>query len=375
MPKIRIVYFQHNPVLGATEEFFYSLICALNKEKFEIVFVCPEAESLRPLVERLAVLDIKTHYFSGRINHGILILKLIGLFIRLKPDIIHFNDPGLDGIIASRLARVPVLLVTYHVPLLNIRYNLKARLLRKLAFKYCGLNFIFVDEYNAVLGKKKYGIADESAHVIYTGIPSDRFDEKFDKNEVFDEFRLDRNCRVIANVARLEHEKGAHFLIDIAPGVIEQFKNVRFFLVGEGSYRTRLEELIEKKGLKEYFIFTGFRKDIPRLMSAFEMLVMPSLWEGLSFAAIEASAMRLPVIATDVGGMRSLVKDKITGFLLPPSDIKALSDSILWLLRHPQEAKQMGQEGRKRFEELFTQQMMVQKTEGLYASLLKKALH
>jgi glycosyltransferase involved in cell wall biosynthesis len=102
------------------------------------------------------------------------------------------------------------------------------------------------------------------------------------------------------------------------------------------------------------------------------MLVMPSWFEGLCFAVIEASAMGLPVIATDVGGLRRSVVDGKTGLLIPPHDPEALAKAILWMLEHSKESKEMGLAGRKYFEELFTQDRMVEKTEELYEGLLGK---
>ena len=101
------------------------------------------------------------------------------------------------------------------------------------------------------------------------------------------------------------------------------------------------------------------------------MLVMPSLFEGLAFATIEASAMGIPVIATFVGGMRFSVIEGETGILVPPRDSRALAEAILWVLCHPQEAKDMGLAARKRFEEHFAQGRMIKETETLYTDLLK----
>ena len=93
---------------------------------------------------------------------------------------------------------------------------------------------------------------------------------------------------------------------------------------------------------------------------------MPSLFEGLCFAVIEASAKGVPVIAASVGGMRRSVADGKTGILVPPADSRALAEAILWMLGHPQEAREMGQAGKQHFAELFTQEQMVNNTIALY---------
>jgi len=95
-------------------------------------------------------------------------------------------------------------------------------------------------------------------------------------------------------------QKGQKYLIEAASIVIEQIKSVKFFFVGEGELESELKALIKKKYLEDYFVFTGYRHDVPLLLSAFEILVMPSLFEGLCFTVIEAQAMGIPVIATRV---------------------------------------------------------------------------
>ena len=99
---------------------------------------------------------------------------------------------------------------------------------------------------------------------------------------------------------------------------------------------------------------------------------MPSLFEGLCFAALEAQAMGVPVIAARVGGMRRSVSDGITGILVPPSDAAALAKAILRMLGHPREAQAMGLAGKRYFTELFTQERMVNNTVAIYKSLFAK---
>ena len=187
---------------------------------------------------------------------------------------------------------------------------------------------------------------------------------------MYRELSLDDECRIIGNIARLSAQKGQKHLIEAAAIIVEQNKSVKFLFVGEGELEAELKALVEGKGLQNYFIFTGHRTDIPRLLSALEMLVMPSLFEGLSFAAMEASAMGIPVIATAVGGMQDLVINGQTGLLVEPGVSIALAQAILWMLGYPQEAKKMGSAGQERFRELFTQKLMIEKTEELYESLL-----
>lgn len=372
MQKPHIIYLQQNLALGACEEYLYLLMEGVDKDRFNAAFVCPGNPVFDSLVIKVEALGIKAYRYEPGSSNYRLIRHLQSFFRKLKPDIVHINDPCLLGIIAARLAGVPILLMTHHTPELNRKYNLKARLLERIAFKYCGIYAIFTSEYDRDTGIKKDKIPPQRSSVIYYGLPPERFSHKYDKKEIYDEFSLDEECRIVGNIARLSSQKGQRYLIEAAPLVIKEIKAVKFFFVGEGELEPELKARVQQNGLQDYFIFTGQRADIPRLLSAFEILVMPSLFEGLCFAVIEASAMGVPVIATAVGGLRRSVIDGKTGLLIPGGDSRALARAILWMLARPKEAQEMGLAGRKYFEGLFTQEMMVKKTAELYKILLDK---
>ena len=366
---MRIIYFQQNLALGACEEYFYLLMQGLDKTRFDITLVCPEDAILHPLAAKVEALGVRVHRYSLTTANYI---YLRALFRRLKPDIVHFNDPCLVGIIAARLAGVPVLLMTHHTPELNRRYNFRGRVIERMAFDYCKLHVIFTSEYDRDAGIKKDRLSPQRSFVIYYGLPADKFSQRYNRKEIYGEFSIAEDSRIIGNIGRLAYQKGQKYLIEAASIVIDRFKSAKFFFVGEGGLESEFKGYIKEKGLEDYFIFTGYRTDIPRLLSAFEMLVMPSLFEGLCFAVIEASAMGIPVIATSVGGMRRSVVDNKTGLLVPPSDPEALAKAMLRILEYPEEAKEMGLAGQKYFTEMFTQEKMVKNTEGLYLGLLNK---
>lgn len=369
---MKILYFQQNPALGATEEYLYYLMRGVDKSRFEVEFAYPQDSIFYPLISKLENLGVKACPYLLDSNHILLIKRLRTLFLDKKPHLVHFNDPCLDGIIAAALAGVPVLVMTHHTPELNPRYNIKAKFIKKIAFRYCGVRFIFTSEFDRDTGIKKEKIAPDKSYVIYYGLPEEKFRDQFDKKEVYREFSLDPGCHMIVNIARLAAQKGQKYLIDAASFVVKRFQSVKFFFIGEGELESELKAKVKEKGLEDYFVFTGHRADIPRLLSASDMLVMPSLFEGLCFAAIEAQAMGVPVIATSVGGMRRSIVNGKTGILVKPGDLNALAEAIFWILEHPKEAKDMGLSGKRHFSEFFTQDKMLRETEALYKELIQK---
>lgn len=364
--KPNIIYFQQNLAIGACEEYFYLLMEGIDRAKFEVSFVCPSQAVLDTLVNKVTGLGIAVYRYPASNNYG----YLQSLFREVKPGLIHFNDLCIKGIISGHMAGVPVLVMTHHTPELNRNYNFKGRVFEKIAFRYCRPYIIFTSEYDRETGIKKDKISKKRSFVIYYGLPPERFNQRYDKKDIYKEFSLNEECRIIGSIGRLVPQKGHSYLIEAALIVLEKYRNVKFFIVGEGGLELELKALVQKKGLQNYFVFTGYRSDIPKILSAFEIMVMPSLFEGLCFAVIEASAMGVPVIATKVGGMQCSVIDRKTGLLVPPRNPQALANAILWMLERPEEAKEMGQAGRNHFEELFTQGRMIEKTEELYEMLL-----
>src|SRR4030042_202520 len=165
MVKPRIIYFQQNLAVGATEEYFYLLMEGMDKARFNLAFICPEDNILDSLVKKVEALGVAVYRYSLHTSNYLVILRLQSLLRKLKPDLIHINDPCLLGILAARLAGVPILLVTHHTPELNRKYNLKGRILERIAFRHCGLNFIFTSEYDRETGIKKDRIAGERSFV------------------------------------------------------------------------------------------------------------------------------------------------------------------------------------------------------------------
>jgi glycosyltransferase involved in cell wall biosynthesis len=366
LSKVSVVYFQQNIAQGACEEYFYLLMQGIDKNRFVAAFICPDDSVLDTLAIRVNALGIKVHRYSLAGPNCRLILRLKALFCKLKPQIAHFNDPCLNGIIAARLAGVPLLVMTHHTPELDRKYNWRGRLMERIAFRFCKPKIIFTSDYDKNTGIKKDALSEADCFVVHYGLPPERFIRGLSRQEIYKEFSLTEGCQIIGNVARLTPQKGLEYLIEAAPLIIEKFKSVKFFFVGKGELEAELKAKVKEKGLGDYFIFTGFRTDIPRLLSAFEILVMPSLFEGLCFSVIEASAMGVPVVATAVGGMRRSVIDGKTGVLVPPKDPEALAKVILWLLGHPEEAKQMGSAAKVHFNENFIQERMVRETEEFY---------
>ena len=265
-------------------------------------------------------------------------------FRRLRPAIVHVTEVLPPALVAARLAGVRRLLVTHHTPELPRADNAAGRLWWRLGWLARPTVV-----YTSQADRERDGRAPSV--VVPLGIDLDRFASG---TPVLD-------GTVVGNVARLAEQKGQRTLLAAAPLVLERRPDVRFVIAGEGELRAELEG-----GPVELL---GARDDVPDLLASFAVFAFPSRYEGLCLAVIEAQAAGVPVVATPVGGIRETVVEGETGWLVPPDDPRALAERILWVLDHPEEARAVADEARRRAHERYSERAMVEATLALYAAM------
>jgi glycosyltransferase involved in cell wall biosynthesis len=178
---------------------------------------------------------------------------------------------------------------------------------------------------------------------------------------------------VVAILAVLEERKGHRFLLDAARVLKERGRRINYVFAGDGSKKAQLQRMVQMLGLREEVSFVGFVKDVPKFLSSIDVLVLPSLYEGLGVAALEAMAAGKPVVATRVGGLAESIVDGETGFLVPSRDATALAEAIQKLVDNPFMARAMGQKGTARVLSIFTMERMARQNEAYYYALLEGA--
>lgn len=190
--------------------------------------------------------------------------------------------------------------------------------------------------------------------VIPNGVDTRRYARHTERDATRARLGLAEGDQFVAVVAMFKEQKGHRYLIEAAATLAPAFPNARFLLIGDGELRGDLERRVAAANLEATVRLPGLRPDVPELLAAADLFVLPSLWEGLPMALIEAMAAGLPVVATDVSGTRGVVVDGETGLLVPPGDAVALSRAIATLLDNPGRAAQMGSAGRRRVDGLFS---------------------
>jgi glycosyltransferase involved in cell wall biosynthesis len=282
--------------------------------------------------------------FSCRSQLDLKLASSIREFIKKnRVDIIHCHGykSNFYGLLASR-GQVPS--VTTNHNWLTAHWKLKT---------YCFLDSLWIRFFDRIVAvsnevKKdmlKYKIPKEKIRVIDNGICLERFEKLVETRKIKSQLGLEEKTRVIGTIGSLGIEKGHIYLLEAARQVLDVVKDLKFLVIGDGPLRKPLEEKSEELGIKKHVIFLGQRKDIPELLMAMDIFVLPSIKEGLPIALLEAMAAKRPVIATRVGAIPKVIENKDTGILVEPKDIKGLRDAIMNLINDPERMNLLAQEG------------------------------
>ena len=360
---------------------------ALREEGYVSEAACAEG----PYVEELRSAGFRVHTipFQRRAlstAHFKAYAELYRLIRTRAYDIVHVHTPVAQvlGRIAARRAGVPVILYTSHGFQFDVRRPVWARVairqLERLLARWT--DFIFTQSGEDAETAVRVGIADANRVVwIGNGIELSRFHPGPSEDGVRREFGLEPDDRVVAFVGRIVRHKGILELIEAMSLVREKLPSAKLLVIGENSFpdvatRRVVEPLIQKavgsNGLLDTIRFTGFRDDVPRLLRAADLMVLPSRGgEGMPRSIIEAMSTGLPVVATDVRGSREEVVHGETGLLVPPRDPQCLAAAILELLSDSDKAREMGMRGRQRALELYDERVVLERQLRVYRQLVE----
>ena len=199
-----------------------------------------------------------------------------------------------------------------------------------------------------------YSIPPERIVAIRNGIDVKRFDEEIDSVAVRAELGIAPDDRVAILVGRFAARKGHSCAMRAAKLASARVRGFKMIFAGEGELESELRAEAEELGVSDHVLFVGFRRDIPRLLAASDVLLLPSEDECLPLVILEAMSSRLPVIATDIGGISEAVDDGRTGILVRPRDAEGLADAVVEVLDDREHGRAMGLEGRRKVEAEFS---------------------
>lgn len=218
---------------------------------------------------------------------------------------------------------------------------------------------------------KDFGVAAGRVELIYNGIDGRRFSPKTKDEREFEKTKigLDQRAKVIGHIGRLSSVKGQGFLIEAVGRLRSQGRDIRCLIIGDGPEEKNLRRLISERRLEGVVFLCSSVSRTDLALSVMDVFVMPSLQEGLGLSILEAQAQGVPVVATRVGGILTIIDDRATGMLVPPADPAALSGAIAELLDNPALRDGIVGKAKRQVAEKFSLEAMAQKTLELYEKL------
>jgi glycosyltransferase involved in cell wall biosynthesis len=314
-------------------------------------------KSLAELVKRYDVDVVQTHLLAS--------LDFLVLFLLYTTDL----RVVLWTFHNARFELTAAMLPKHKWLLLPKRYS--HRLLYRMA-SHLVSGFIAVSDEVEKAMIETIGPIQDKIVVVDNGVDVRRYGRPVDRVAIRHQLGLETNTRLIATVATLKEQKGHRYLIEAMAAIVPRHPDLHVLFIGDGEQREELQVQVERLNLGHHIHFLGSRSDVPQMLAASDLFVLPSLWEGLPMALLEAMATGLPIVATEVSGTVQVMVPNETGILVPPGDSMQLAQAIERLLSDPERAQAMGAAARRRVEAEFSAQRQVDEHLALYHRLLKR---
>jgi glycosyltransferase involved in cell wall biosynthesis len=423
--KIKVIHIITRFDKGGSAENAFLTICGLDKERYQVTLVTgalikENNNDLENFAIAVNIADVQANgvrWFSVRhlvrelnpLSDMAAFFSLCGIIRREKPDIVHTHTSkaGFLGRWAAWLYRVPIIVHTphghvfwgYFKPLKTRLFIMLERLTARITDAMIMLTPQEMKDHLALR------IApEEKFTIIHSGVDLNKFNpekspnlvipakegsektaKRLDYNGNDNIERMRKNSRlpdeggelpevaenkvVIGTVGRLTAIKGQDVLIGAVSELKQAGEDVFLVLLGEGERRGDLEEMARRLEVSGSICLLGWRPDVATVMASFDIFCLPSLNEGMGKVIVEAMAMGLPIVASDVGGIKDLVRNGENGLLVPPGDAAALKEALWSLCRDPEKRRRMGAAGRQTAP-LYSAGEMIQQIDRLYGRLL-----
>jgi glycosyltransferase involved in cell wall biosynthesis len=380
---IKILYIDTHYIYAGGQNHLIRLIDGLDKTKyFPMVLCARENKKFIQELERrnIKFFPIKTKNLitENKILKAILqtpnflylVFKTISIIKKEKIDILQANlfYSALFSLIAAKLCKKPFLW-TLH----TLDEVFKYQIFIKFLSEFSDSTITICNNYTEIA--KKEGINVSKFQTIYDGIKVKEIISNIG------ELRINNQLikkPIVAMIGRIDTEqKRQQDFIEAAEIVLKEIPEVYFLIVGgtsnpyEEKQKKELESLIKKKIISHRVLLTGFISNLEEILANIDIFVLPSVKEGVPAAILEAMVAKKPVIATNVGGIPEVVIDGETGFLVEPKNPKVIAEKIIFLLKNPERAKEMGESGYQRIKNYFTLEKMAREHEKLYEELIK----
>jgi len=356
--------------VGGAEMMVADIAAGLDPGRFEVAVAClgepgPLGEELSRRGQRVVSLGLdlkRTGLFS-------LVLRVRRLLQEIRPDILHTHlyHANLYGRLAALGLGLSGVVATVH----NIYSRVKLhRCLANYILSRLG-DCVLVFSPQVKEDVLRYDrVPAARLKMLTPGVRLEEPDPRATREEIRGRLGVSGFC--LGNVARLEEQKGHEDLLAAVSQVCREIPGLTLLLVGDGSRRPRLQALVQELKLEQVVRFLGTRRDIPQILRALDVFVMPSRWEGIPLTLLEAMGCGLPVVSTRVGRAPEIIQDGVNGCLTPVADPEVLAQAILELYREPRKRHEWGEQARRTVREKYTLAHFMDQFAAIYLELYEK---
>ncbi len=357
--------------MHGVKRLFGWMIPRFDPARFDVSLVSLRKKDLSE--ETLDALGIDITYLHKSKFDPSTLTALLTIIDRKRIDVLHLHGYGATtfGRVAGAMRGIPAILHE-HANLTDTPWFQKVA--DRLLERYTDIA-IAVSKSTADFVINARLVPADKVKIVYLGAPHDEFSRVRSAEEVTEARRLlgiAPGDFAIGTVTRLHESKGNAYLVEAARLVLDRKPSAKFVVVGEGPLREPLEAQARQLGLGDRFVFVGFVRDVAGVLSAFDLSVFPSLWEGTPLTVFEALASGKPIVATDADGLLDVLTDRHDARIVPRRDAAALADAILDLMNDPVERARLAAAARVTAQR-YDITAFVRKMEQLYVRLCNGA--
>lgn len=361
--KIKILYVITSLGIGGAERLLVSYLKLLDHKKYEfnVVALWEKPDDLKKEIEeycKVTVLKIKSRFSPSVVFH------LAKLIRQTKPDIIHshlFQARFYTGF-AHLISNYGILITHKHNNVNPKKHNVFI-LLEMISIFLSKQVIAISNSVKSSLCKFEL-ISSKKIFVLHNAIDYEKFFKIAASNKI-----LIGKPIVIGTICRLEPQKGINYLLLAMKIILTKFPTVQLEIVGDGSLLQELKELTGKLGISNSVKFFGKFADVIPFYSRMNIFILPSLYEGFGIVLLEAMSAGIPVIATNVDGIREVVINGVSGILIRREDPEAIADAVFKIIENPQMADTLVEAGLERSKS-FDIKEHVMKLDNFYSNLL-----
>lgn len=363
MQKLKVLFINSIQMWGGAEVWLMDVMHGLEGRGHDVTLVCRPGTILEKNA-RAEGFDVVAMKMRGDVDPFV----IYNVMHVMKSKGIQVMSTNMDkelrfGGLAAKLAGDVVV-----IPSREVDYPLKNNLRYRLTYNWLA-DYVLANSESTkqTLLSSAPWLDEDRIEVVYKGInPTPYMERPEDGAALRDELGIASDTKVVGFVGQIIERKGVPDIIEAIPLVVEKIPNVRFLFVGEGLLDDFVVEAAKERGVADNVIHAGFRKDIPAIMKAVDLLILPSVVEGFGYVLAEAMAASRPVVATRASSIPEIVVHDETGLLVDVHEPEQLADAVARILGDDTLATDMGRRGRERVLANFTLERMVAHIEEVF---------